>query len=101
MSSRLTDPDDHFPYKRGDALAALATPPAAGTRNHPEHWYTSEEIIAASDAYIDAQAALLAAPGKADVAAAYAEAKQALLDARAAHRVGRVGFTIGADLTGV
>lgn len=98
---RLTDPGEHFPYKLGDALAALESSPAPGTRNHPESWYTSRRIIHASDAYVSAQERLLLNPGDPAVLQAYRDAKAELLAARAEHRADRTTPTIGADLAGV
>lgn len=87
--ARLRDPDEHFDYKTADARRALEEPPDPDTNNHPGHWYTSAEIIAASEAYVQAQKAHLADLGDADAKAAYVSAAEALVDARRAHRVGR------------
>lgn len=86
--AQLADPDSHFPYKQDQAREALATPPDPGTNNHPEHWYTSEDIIAASAAMVAAQETFLREPGGA-TQEAYEQAKRELVAARQAHRVGR------------
>jgi hypothetical protein len=87
-AAQLADPDSHFPYKREQVLDALHTPPAEGTNNHPEHWYTSEAIIDASAAYVQAQEAYLKDPGDA-TKEAYNEAARGVVAARQAHRRGR------------
>ena len=87
--ARLADPDEHFnTWDRQSALDALNTPPEAGTNNHPPHWYTSEAIIEATDAYIVAQQDYLANPGDA-TKEAYEQAKRDLSEARRLHRQGR------------
>lgn len=87
--ARLRDEGEHFPYKREEALAALRTPPEEGTNNHPAHWYTSEEIIEASAAYVAAQEAYLRDTADAETRNAYDRAKEDLAEARRRHRRGR------------
>ncbi len=93
---RLTDPGEHFPYKRDDATAALETPPEAGTHNHPGHWYTSAGIIDATGAYIAAQETLLR-DGTPKAKTAYDRAAEDLVAARREHRASRAGTAIQAE----
>lgn len=86
--AQLDEEGSHFPYKREAAHTALATPPEEGTNNHPQHWYTSTDIIDSSAAMVAAQEALLREPGDA-TQEAYEQAKRDLVAARQAHRRGR------------
>lgn len=92
----LADPNAGFPYKRDQALEALRANPDPNTNNHPEHWYTSEEIIEASATYREALQAYLevqAEGGPAEeVESARLRERQAadeLVAARQRHRRGR------------
>lgn len=94
--AQLADPESHFPYKRDQALAALQADLDPASNNHPEHWYTSEQIIEAAARYTDAQQALLEvqASGESaeDLEAARLREREAaneLVAARQQHRRGR------------
>jgi len=87
--ARLDDPEEHFPYRRDDALAALREGPEPGTNNHPQHWYTSEQIIEATAAYVAAQQAHLEDITDDAKREAYRNAASDLDIARGLHRSGR------------
>lgn len=89
----LDDPDGHFPYKADAAREALATDPDPDTNNHPESWYISEGIIAATERYVQAQADYLTDPGDGTRALMDTAARQ-LIEARRAHRADRSGFGV-------
>ncbi len=86
----LDDPNGHFPYKADAARDALAATPDPDTNNHPESWYTSEGIIAASQRYVQAQADYLTNPGD-GTRELMDQAAADLVEARREHRAGRSG----------
>jgi hypothetical protein len=93
-NARLADPNDHFPYKKADARAAIAADMSPDPRNKDID-VTGEDVMSdriadASAAYVDAQAAMLADPNPSNVAA-YERARDELIAARREHRAGRVG----------
>lgn len=101
--ARLADPDEHFPYKTGDARTALADT-SMGPDGDAQHDVTgadflSRRIIDASEAYIDAQAAYLADPAPANRGALDA-ATDDLVAARRSHRRNRVDST-GKPVAGI
>lgn len=87
-AAHRADPDDadlEAAYEKArDELVAAFT---EGT----QHPHISPEIIEASAAYVEAQAALLADPDDTGARDIYERAKTALVDARRAHRAGRAG----------
>jgi hypothetical protein len=105
-NARLSDPNEHFPYKHDVVMELIddnlpmgpGTPGGAdGTsdRSREVGDYTSRAIADASRDYIDAQAAWLADRND-DTFAAYEAARDRLVAARLDHRQNRGdGFTIG------
>lgn len=105
--ARLTDPDDHFPYKHDVVCDLLAENPPMGPglpdrlsgpqdRTRDATDYTSRGIANASRDYVEAQAAWLADPSNSTLAD-YEAARDRLVAARLDHRQNRdAGFTIGA-----
>lgn len=89
----IDDPNGHFPYKADAAREALATPPDPDSNNHPEAWYTSERIIAASEKYVKAQADYLTNPGD-GTHELMDQAAHDLVAARKAHREDRTGVGV-------
>lgn len=90
---RLSDPDDHFPYKHDEALALLAENPAMGPdgldddRVRAED-FLSPQIVAKTAAYVAAQADYLRDPGDATLEMQNQAATE-LTSARQAHRANR------------
>ena len=78
---RLADPDEHYPYKRDDAVQGGLQPAVAD----------------ACQAYVEAQKAYLEDPGD-GTRSEYEAAKQALVDARRADRAARGITDNGADV---
>lgn len=105
VTTRVDDPDEHYPYKYDHVAALVAEDGPAGPSGPDDDRarisdYMSHDIASASGLYVDAQEAYLTEPGDATLAA-YRDAKQALLDARRAHRVNRGdGVTIVANRAG-
>ncbi len=105
--ARLADPDEHFPYKRDVVDAILAEDPPMGPgspdglegtddRSRSVSDYMTPDIAAASEAYVEAQAAYVADHSEAN-RSAYEAARDRLLAARLDHRQERGNeFTIGA-----
>jgi hypothetical protein len=94
-AGRLADPGEHFPYKRAEVAALLEDNPPAGPAGEGDDSlrvsdFTSERIIAASDAYVAAQEVYLGDPGDATLAE-YQEKADDLTAARRAHRRRRGG----------
>jgi hypothetical protein len=92
-ADRLTDPDDHFPYKLDEVKALLEANPPLGPDGPDDDRvraedYLSADIADASAAYVEAQAAFLTDPGD-GTKAAYQGARDKLQAARAAHRANR------------
>jgi hypothetical protein len=101
--ARLADPDEHYPYKAADVDALLADNPPMGPGGQKDSTaraedFMSQRIADASAAYIEAQAAVVADPSRAN-RTAYEAAKDDLAAARRTHRRGRVdanGAPVGA-----
>jgi len=110
--ARLSDPDEHFPYKHAVVTELLAQPGLPMGPGVPEHQgragtdgagddsrtiedYMSPGIADASRDYIDAQAAYLEDPSDANQDA-YDAARDRLLAARLDHRSNRDGLVVGA-----
>lgn len=92
--ARLADPGEHFPYKRAAVARLLTDNPAMGPAGPDDDSvsavdFTSERIILATDAYVQAQADYLAdqTPANREL---YDDAAAALVAARQAHRRTRV-----------
>jgi hypothetical protein len=106
-AARLADPGEHFPYKRDAVQAVLDEdrpmgPGSPGQLDGAEDRsrnvgdYITEEIADASEAYVAAQAALLADPSE-ENKQAYDAATDRLQAARLDHRARRgETYTIGA-----
>lgn len=96
--ARRDDPDEHYPYKHEAVSALIAENPPAGP-NGPDddrvrvRDMISQPIADASRDYIDAQEAYLADPGE-DAKAAYAAARDVLVEARRRHRAEREGMAV-------
>ena len=105
--ARLTDPDEHFPYKHKTVTALLSKSApmgpgvpgeneGAGDDSRTIDDYMSRGIADASRDYVAAQAAYLENPGD-DTQAAYEAARDRLVAARLDHRQNRGdGFVVGA-----
>lgn len=98
---RLTDPADHFPYRVDDALAVAVDAPPMGPNGPDDASVTgqdflSEDIVQASAAYVDAQAAYIADVTDPGLKADYQHAAGLLVAARAAHRSRRTGQVVTA-----
>lgn len=92
-TARLNDPNEHFPYKKADALAVLRDNAPAGPEGPDDDRATardfiSEDIIEATDAYITAQAEWLKDPSE-TTRANYVSRAALLVEARKAHRSNR------------
>lgn len=90
---RLNDPDGHFPYKLDAALGAIRANAPAGPEGADDDRanvrdYLSEDIAYASEALVKAQAEFLQ-NGNEDNRVKYTQAKEALVEARRAHRANR------------
>jgi hypothetical protein len=106
-AARLADPDEHFPYKHEEALAALDadTPMGPGTPDGIDGAadtsrtiadYLTRAIVDASAAYVAAQEAYLRDRNE-DTLAEYERTRDELVATRLDHRQNRgTGFTIGA-----
>lgn len=98
---RLNDPDGHYPYKADEVRALLAEDPPAGPGGPDDDRarvsdFISEEIIDATEVYVEAQAAYVRDPGDA-ARADYQDAAAKLVEARRAHRARRAGLNIVAE----
>ena len=92
-AARLTDPDEHFPYKHDEVTSLVAEKPPMGPRGPDDDSlraedYMSQEIADATNAYVAAQSAYLESPGDA-TREEYEAAKADLVFARQAHRIYR------------
>lgn len=106
-AARLTDPDEHFPYKLEDVLDLIQEDPPMGggvpggidgteDRSFEVADYITAAIAEASEAYIQAQADFLDNPGD-ETRSAYEAARDRLNAARLDHRTNRGNtYTIGA-----
>lgn len=104
---RLTDPDEHFPYKHDTVVDLIAENPPMGPgspdgvtgafdTSRTVEDYTSQAIADASRDYIDAQAAMLRDPGD-STRSEYEAARDRLGAARLDHRQARGdSFIVGA-----
>jgi hypothetical protein len=93
--ARLADPDDHFPYRHATVRALLDAdvplgPAGPDDRRVTAADVTSPRIADASQAYVEAQAAYLAAPDRGTRSALDA-AGDDLIAARRSHRRNRTG----------
>lgn len=91
----LTDPAGHFPYKSADAWALLEKNPPMGPDGEDDDRvraedFTSRDIIAATAAYVAAQADWYRDPGEATYEVMQQAANE-LVAARQAHRADRPG----------
>lgn len=91
-AGKLADPDEHFPYKHEQVSELIAENPPAGRRGPDDDSvrisdFISQDIADASKAYIDAQAAYLADPTRAN-RRRYEVEKELLVAARRTHREG-------------
>jgi hypothetical protein len=104
--ARLSDPNEHFPYKHQDVTSlldgeALMGPGIPGEIEGAEDDartiddYMSRGIADASRDYVAAQAAYLKDPSDAN-GDSYNAARDQLQAARLDHRRGREGFVVGA-----
>jgi hypothetical protein len=110
--ARLSDPDEHFPYKHAAVTELVGQPglpmgpgvPADAGRPGEDgaddgsrtiEDYMSQGIADASRDYVDAQAAYLEDPSD-DNRAAYDAARDQLQAARLDHRANREGLVVGA-----
>jgi hypothetical protein len=106
--ARLADPAEHFPYKREAARRAAEDDTAPAKvwvwdprrglvpEDRPTADFLPEAVADATEAYVAAQAAYLAAPG-AGTKADYEAIRDALVAVRQEHRRGRVTHGIAAD----
>jgi hypothetical protein len=102
-AARLADPDEHFPYRLGEALAAADGDTLMGPGGPEDDRATgadfmTERIARATGDYIDAQEDYLGEPSRAN-RERYEQAKDDLTAARKAHRRSRLdadGRPIGA-----
>lgn len=89
----LDDPDGHFPYKADEARALVEENPPAGPDGPDDDRVRVEDflsagIVAATDAYVQAQADHLRDPGE-GTQELLDQAAQDLVAARQAHRANR------------
>lgn len=92
-AARLSDPDEHFPYRYAEVTDLVAENPPMGPNGPDDTSFLAEdfmtqEIADASKDYIAAQAAYLKNPGDA-TREEYEAAKADLVFARQSHRVNR------------
>lgn len=105
-TARLSDPGEHFPYKRAEVDALIEENPPMGPgmpdgqegvddRSREAVDFTSSGIAAATEDYVNAQAAYLKDPDD-DNRSEYDAARDRLQAARLDHRVNRANtFTVG------
>lgn len=106
--ARLSDPDEHFPYRHAAVIELLDQSASMGPgipggadgtsdTSRTIDDYMTRAIAAASAEFVDAQAAWLGDPTDPETLAAYRHAQDELQAARLDHRRNREsGFTVGA-----